>query len=31
MQHALATPPDEIYILLEEELLSYRLTTGAGE
>jgi hypothetical protein len=27
MQHALATPPDEIYILLEAELLSYRLAT----
>lgn len=31
MQHALATPPDEIYILLEAELLSYRLATDVGE
>ncbi|QIE44659.1 hypothetical protein G5B38_03455 [Pseudohalocynthiibacter aestuariivivens] len=27
MQHALATPPDEIYVLLREELLDYRLAT----
>lgn len=27
MQHALVTPPDEIYLLLPDELLAYNLTT----
>ncbi len=27
MQHALVTPPDEIYLLLPEELARYRMTT----
>ncbi|MEB8386352.1 ATP-dependent Clp protease proteolytic subunit [Rhodobacteraceae bacterium KMM 6894] len=31
MQHALATPPDEIYILLDDELLSYRMATALEE
>ena len=26
MQHALITPPDEIYVLLPEELRAYRIT-----
>ena len=29
MGHAMATPPDEIYVLLPEELGRYRLVTGA--
>ncbi|QFU08675.1 hypothetical protein PARPLA_02683 [Rhodobacteraceae bacterium THAF1] len=29
MQHALTTPPESIYIFVEEELDRYRLTTGA--
>ena len=28
MEHALMTPPDEIYILLREELEAYALVTG---
>ncbi|RYH02792.1 hypothetical protein EU805_09340 [Salipiger sp. IMCC34102] len=28
MQHALVTPPDEIYLLTPEELTRYRMTTG---
>ena len=28
MQHALKTPPDEIYVLLPEEMLRYGLVTG---
>jgi len=31
MQHALVTPPDEIYILLPEELTLYRIVTGTKE
>ncbi|MCZ4352428.1 ATP-dependent Clp protease proteolytic subunit [Roseovarius aestuarii] len=31
MQHALSTPPDEIYILLQDELLSYRMATEVME
>ena len=31
MQHALVTPPDEIYLLLPDELVRYRLVTGADE
>ncbi|RKF15070.1 hypothetical protein D6850_09445 [Roseovarius spongiae] len=31
MQHALATPPDEIYVLLRDELLGYRLATEIAE
>ena len=31
MAHAMATPPDEIYVLLPEELARYRLTTDAGD
>ena len=27
MRHALVTPPDEIYLLLPDELETYRLTT----
>lgn len=27
MQHALVTPPDEIYVLLPEQLLEYRMAT----
>ena len=27
MQHALVTPPDEIYVLLPEQLVEYRMTT----
>ncbi len=30
MRHALATPPDEIYLLIEEERSAYHLTTPAG-
>jgi hypothetical protein len=30
MQHALTTPPDEIYILLPEELRAYGLVSGDG-
>lgn len=30
MQHALTTPPDEIYILLPEELRDYGLVSGDG-
>ncbi len=30
MRHALKTPPDEIYILLPEELITYRVVTPAG-
>ncbi|WP_300030686.1 hypothetical protein [uncultured Roseobacter sp.] len=30
MQHALATPPDEIYVLLPEELETYRMVTEGG-
>jgi len=31
MQHALVTPPDEIYVLLPEELLRYGLISAAPE
>ncbi|NCO21565.1 MAG: hypothetical protein GW905_06080 [Rhodobacterales bacterium] len=31
MRHALTTPPDEIYILLPEELARYRIVTGTTE
>jgi hypothetical protein len=31
MRHALVTPPDEIYILLPEELERYRIVTAAGD
>lgn len=31
MRHALATPPDEIYVLLPEELSRYRLVTETEE
>nr|WP_309503481.1 hypothetical protein [uncultured Roseovarius sp.] len=31
MRHALATPPDEIYVLLQSELLEYRLVTNVVE
>jgi hypothetical protein len=31
MQHALATPPDEIYVLLEEELQRYGFISGKTE
>ena len=31
MQHALVTPPDEIYIFLPEELVLYRIVTGTTE
>ncbi len=30
MQHVLATPPDEIYLLVSEELLNYRFVTADG-
>ncbi|MFC6637642.1 hypothetical protein GV827_20130 [Sulfitobacter sp. JBTF-M27] len=31
MRHALVTPPDEIYILVPEELRSYKFTTNPAE
>ncbi len=31
MRHALATPPDEIYVLLADEMLDYRLVTEVVE
>lgn len=31
MRHALATPPDEIYVLLPEELVTYRFTEDPQE
>ncbi len=31
MQHALVTPPDEIYLLVPEELTTYRLATGTPD
>lgn len=31
MRHAMATPPNEIYLLVEEELSAYRVVTEAAE
>jgi hypothetical protein len=28
MRHALITPPDEIYVLLPEQLIEYEMTTN---